>query len=99
VITIKLDEAATAVAIHRRDSDGVRRIAIGLENGEILIYTNSNSRVSTWDKVLSIDPRLAHVDRIHQLQWRSSNETSTMDLATCSEDGTLKVLIVHVGMD
>ena len=43
--------------------------------------------------------RLAHVDRIHQLQWRSSNETSTMDLATCSEDGTLKVLIVHVGTD
>lgn len=46
-----------------------------------------------------LSARLAHVDHIHQLQWRSSDEAAAMELATCSEDGTLKVLIVHVGED
>ena len=32
-------------------------MAIGLENGEILIYANSSASVSTWDKELSIDSR------------------------------------------
>lgn len=46
-----------------------------------------------------LSARLAHVDHIHQMQWRSSDEASDVELATCSEDGTLRVLIVHVGVD
>lgn len=42
--------------------------------------------------------RTAHVDQIHQLAWRAVDQTSNKELATCSEDGTLKILIVHVGV-
>jgi elongator complex protein 2 len=40
-----------------------------------------------------------HVDHVYRLAWRPTNEVSSKELATCSEDGTLKILIVHVGVN
>lgn len=40
---------------------------------------------------------LAHVNQIHRLSWRPgpNDGKGAIELATCSEDGTLKVLIIH----
>jgi len=43
--------------------------------------------------------RTAHVDHVYRLAWRPTNDNSRKELASCSEDGTLKILIVHVGVN
>ena len=38
-----------------------RTLAIGLESGEILIYTSTRENASQWTNVLTIEKRYAHV--------------------------------------
>lgn len=96
---------------------GRRRVAIGLENGYILIYSSSTNP-SEWELELTIDssyvPRLmaslcstdqgsrnAHVDQIHRVAWRPLGTKEEggggiikKQLASCSEDHTLRILNV-----
>ncbi|KAI0650069.1 WD40 repeat-like protein [Trametes meyenii] len=39
---------------------------------------------------------LAHVDHIHRLAWRPTGDHNIQQLASCGEDGTLKLLTVHI---
>ncbi|KAH9951818.1 WD40 repeat-like protein [Amylocystis lapponica] len=94
VTTIKTSDAATAVAFAPSEFDSRRRLAIGLESGHVLIYS-SHSNISEWRLDLTVDSRTAHVDQIHHLIWRPYSSNATMQLASCSEDSTLKVLTVH----
>jgi elongator complex protein 2 len=41
---------------------------------------------------------LAHVDQIHQMAWRPS-ATDPHELATCSDDGTLRILRVQLNSE
>ncbi|CCM03407.1 uncharacterized protein FIBRA_05538 [Fibroporia radiculosa] len=91
---IKTIDAATAVAFAPSDL-GRRIMGIGLESGEIVIYSCATATISDWQLELSIDSRTAHVDQIHRLMYRPSNDSTTMQLASCSEDNTLKILTVH----
>jgi elongator complex protein 2 len=43
--------------------------------------------------------RTAHVDHVYRLAWRPTDDNPKKELASCSEDGTLKILIVHVGVN
>jgi WD40 repeat protein len=45
-----------------------------------------------------IDFRMAHVDHIHRLAWRPKTNGSTQ-LASCSDDGTLRILNVQFDTD
>jgi WD40 repeat protein len=93
-----------------------RRLAIGLETGEILIYSNSRAASSPdWrqDSVitsqfvkLNLDEkntdsaaRIAHVNHIQRLAWQPTLSGTPTTLASSSEDGTLKILIVPTVMD
>ncbi|KAI0939553.1 hypothetical protein AcV5_000934 [Taiwanofungus camphoratus] len=96
VSTIRTAEAATAVAFAPSDRANRRRLAIGLESGEIQIYSCLQTSSSEWSLDLTIDFRTAHVDQIHRLMWRPTTDNTTMQLASCSEDSTLKVLTVHI---
>jgi elongator complex protein 2 len=95
-----------------------RRVAIGLENGHILIYSSSSANPSEWELELTVDslyvsglttsshpndqsPRNAHVDQIHRVAWRppiTKEERGggiiKKQLASCSEDHTLRILNV-----
>ncbi|KAJ3555141.1 hypothetical protein NM688_g2736 [Phlebia brevispora] len=93
-LTIKLPEAATAVAFTPRGHDGRRRLAVGLESGAIHIHINDSGSPGEWPEEVEVPSRLAHIGPIHQLAWRPHTESS-LQLASCSEDGTLKVLVVH----
>ncbi|KAH9482449.1 Elongator complex protein 2 [Psilocybe cubensis] len=95
VTTIKLAQPGTAVAIAPA-RDGKRRMAIGQENGEILIYSGITSSAN-WVHDETISSRVAHVTHIHRMAWRPSSQGSPEELATCSEDGTLRILIVRSG--
>jgi len=100
VTTIKMKEAATAVAFSPINRDARRRLAIGLESGEIHIYSSTLQSPSEWQLDTTFASGIAHVDQVHRLAWQPTRERNTMRLASCSEDGTLKILIVRVtGMD
>jgi len=96
--TLKFQEAATAVAFCSLDSKK-RLLAVGLETGEILIYCSLRSTPEKWDLMHSIDRGIAHVDQIHRLAWQSTEDAIKKHLASCSEDGTLRILIVRVEVD
>ena len=91
-------------------------LAVGLEVGEILIFTSSEDTPSQWTKALTIGTEcvpavfapkpqdadalfsLAHIDHIHRLAWRPG-EGNAHQLASCSEDGTLKLLTVRIATE
>ncbi|KAF5369818.1 hypothetical protein D9758_001112 [Tetrapyrgos nigripes] len=95
-VTLKTSEAATAVDFTPFDAKRRRLIAVGLENGHICIYSNTEG--SAWEHKASFDSSKVHVNHITSLRWRpqTSSETQSRELASCSEDGTLRILIVHM---
>ncbi|PCH41385.1 hypothetical protein WOLCODRAFT_89239 [Wolfiporia cocos MD-104 SS10] len=95
IATLKTAEAATAVAFAPSHSPERRILAVGLESGEIVIYSSSLGSASEWQLDLTINSRIAHVDQIHRLSARPSTDTSALQLASCSEDNTLKILTVR----
>ncbi|EIM88259.1 WD40 repeat-like protein [Stereum hirsutum FP-91666 SS1] len=94
--TIKLKEAATAVAFGK-DHDSQRVLAVGLETGHIHIYTGATP--ANWTLSTIVNPGMAHIDQIYQMAWRpdvGENE-ELRHLASCSEDGTLRILSIRLG--
>ncbi|KAF8450443.1 WD40-repeat-containing domain protein [Boletus edulis BED1] len=96
--TLKFTEAATAIAFCSLDATR-RLLAVGLETGEIYIYCNLVTAPGKWEVTSTIPAGVAHVDQIHRLAWQSTDEPTERCLASCSEDGTLKILMVQVQMD
>lgn len=43
--------------------------------------------------------RTAHVDQIHRLRWHDGDLPGQSMLASCSEDGTIRVLIVQSAIE
>ncbi|KAF5331613.1 hypothetical protein D9611_007734 [Ephemerocybe angulata] len=98
VETIKTPEAATAVAISSTGSQR-RRLAVGLENGHILVYSCPVNNAREWKLESTVDSRVAHVDHIHRLSWRPKTGGGSTQLASCSDDGTLRILNVQFDTD
>ncbi|KAI6034199.1 WD40-repeat-containing domain protein [Pisolithus microcarpus] len=107
--TLKFREAATAIAYCSLD-DLRRLLAVGLETGEIFIYSGLKSSPDRWDLACVIGRRIrchlsryyrriAHVDHIHRLAWCATEHAQIKQLASCSEDGTLKVMTIQMGVD
>lgn len=44
---------------------------------------------------------MAHIDHIHRLAWRpiAVGDYEARELASCGEDGTLKLLTVHIAAE
>ncbi|KAF8520130.1 WD40-repeat-containing domain protein [Gautieria morchelliformis] len=98
VATLKFKEAVTAIDFSPVLCDGRRRLAVGLESGEIFIYSSQPNAANGWTRELSLESQLAHVDSVHRILWRPSKDKGlTQQLATCSEDRTIRVMIVHLG--
>ncbi|KAF8195964.1 WD40 repeat-like protein [Mycena galopus ATCC 62051] len=92
VITLK--EAATAVDFSPLDSEDRRNLAIGLETGGILIYSNAGTATADWALQHTFDSSTAHAGHVHRLSWRPTSREGPKELASCSEDGTLIVRVV-----
>ncbi|THH12633.1 hypothetical protein EW146_g7516 [Bondarzewia mesenterica] len=94
--TLKLQDAATALAF-TPDNKEKQILAIGLETGEFVIYRSSQP--DDWIVSLCIKPGIAHLDHIYQLAWRPEEHTEQKHLASCSEDGTLRILKIQFEMN
>ncbi|KAL5487931.1 ELP2_1 [Sanghuangporus weigelae] len=98
--TIKLKEAATAVALTEASPDGRRLLAIGTENGEISIYDGLKETPEKWTQQVCLGKSIAHLGQIHRMSWRPRRQdgeiVSGYQLATCSEDGTLRIIRIRV---
>ncbi|KAH7345263.1 WD40 repeat-like protein [Rhizoctonia solani] len=90
--TIKLKEAATAVALS--EYAGKRILAIGLENGHVLLYASTLDAPDKWNSESTFDSSVASVGQVHRLAWQPGC-TNPQRLAMCSEDRTTRVLDVH----
>ncbi|KAF9462581.1 WD40 repeat-like protein [Collybia nuda] len=100
VATIRTSAAATAVDFSPRTPEYRRRLAIGLETGDILIYSNSHLTSSAnWTQDNIVGSRVAHVNQINRLAWQPTILGDIPTLASCSDDGTLRILIVPIAMD
>ncbi|KAG7097028.1 hypothetical protein E1B28_004421 [Marasmius oreades] len=84
---IKCTEAATAADFTSRDANGRRFIAIGLETGEIMILSSTDS--SKWNPENTSE---IHIAQITRLKWRSHQNSQ---IASCSEDGTLRISTIQ----
>jgi len=92
-------QPATAVAFTSSKKNKRRYLAVGLESGEILIYSALSSSVEDWGLDVTIDSSMTHVDHIHRLTWRPSATEEVRELASCSEDGTMRILRIQLTMD
>ncbi|KAF9055147.1 WD40 repeat-like protein [Hymenopellis radicata] len=81
--TLKLSEAATAVDFAPCDGNKRRYLAIGLETGEILIYSSDLAEPTVWSQDMSIPRGTAHL------------APGCSELASCSEDGSLRILRIR----
>ncbi len=92
---------------------GIRRtVAIGMENGEILIYATKADSLRQWSQVMKLDTKwvlhssfvslliakssIAHVNHIYSLEWRPKR--FPYQLASCSDDGTVRITDVHLDL-
>jgi len=94
---IKLKEGATAVDFLPADSHQRRRLAVGLENGEVIVYASALKTPDSWQTEVHLDSSVAHVDQIHRLAWRPKNSAEGVyELAVCSEDRSLRIIRLSV---
>ena len=84
-------------------------LAVGMDNGLIELWSVSGGRASAGSStpdssplsaacMLQFDPLLCHVSTVHRLRWRqqdSSDEKSTLELASCGADHCVRVFDVH----
>ncbi|PPQ63876.1 hypothetical protein CVT24_009502 [Panaeolus cyanescens] len=99
-LTIKTEHPATSLVFSPAYGNKKRRLAIGLENGHVLIYNNDYSSLADWKLEEEITSTIAHVDHIHRMEWRPTTDSSKVQqLATCSEDGTLRILTIPTNVD
>ncbi|KDQ10026.1 hypothetical protein BOTBODRAFT_504183 [Botryobasidium botryosum FD-172 SS1] len=98
IATIKTREAATAVDFLPIDvKTSRRRMAIGLETGEVLIYRSPREQPEKWEVELALDTALMPVDQVHRLTWRPPHRDvpeGVGHLAICSEDRSLRIISV-----
>jgi len=99
VSILTIGQPATAVAFTSLKKNKRRYLAVGLESGKILIYSALSSSVEDWQLNVTIDSSMTHVDHIHRLIWRPSVTEAVRELASCSEDGTVRILRIRLTMD
>ncbi|KAG8750459.1 hypothetical protein FRC12_012870 [Ceratobasidium sp. 428] len=95
IATIKLEEAATAVAL--TDLDKRRVLAIGLETGHVLLYTSTLDSPDKWTSEATLGGSVASVGQVHRLSWQPGKQLDpdVKRLAMCSEDRTVRILDVY----
>ncbi|KIY51598.1 WD40 repeat-like protein [Fistulina hepatica ATCC 64428] len=95
ISTLRVPEAATAVDFLTNE-DKSRLLAVGLETGDILVYKNNRDNPSEWILIQTVAAPIAHAGHIYRLLWKPDlNGGHLPHLASCSEDGTVKILAIN----
>lgn len=91
--------AVTAVAFAPRLHGDSYLLAVGLEDGQIELWLGSKAGSSLpdlkWSQLAALPPNLRHADVVRRLVWRQpSAATATLQLASCSDDHTVRIFDV-----
>ncbi|KAI8338158.1 WD40-repeat-containing domain protein [Chlamydoabsidia padenii] len=93
--TIKCPEAVTALDLAPDfNKDGCYLLAVGLENGQIQLWTTSKESPNDWTLWSQVDQRMCHVGVVRSLSWRSTNN-GRFQLASGGEDHSVRILNVE----
>ncbi|KAG0761852.1 hypothetical protein G6F57_007587 [Rhizopus arrhizus] len=96
VYTIKCEEAVTAVDFASTLIDEKYVIAIGLENGRILLYSSeSTQQLDKWELWHQFDERLCHFGVVRSLTWRKITLDGQLQLASGGEDHSVRLFNVE----
>ncbi|GAA6001452.1 Elongator subunit ELP2 [Rhodotorula paludigena] len=95
--TLKFDEAATSVASAYVDAKQLHVLAVGLENGEIRLFTSPPQDLATWTPQTVLGSDVAHVLAVTTLSFSSKRPSpSSLRLASGSEDQTVRIFDLSV---
>ncbi|GAA6000085.1 hypothetical protein JCM10207_006046 [Rhodosporidiobolus poonsookiae] len=89
--TLKFPEAATSVAATVWNERHV--LAVGLENGEVRMYTAAQGGLGTWEERVVLDSTIAHVLTVSSLAFCPKKDlpAGIVRLASGSEDRSVRV--------
>ncbi|TFL05670.1 WD40 repeat-like protein [Pterulicium gracile] len=93
VVSLKCKESATAVSLSSTKHSR-RQLAIGLEDGEIQLYESAPGALSQWNLRKTISAGVVHTKTVSRLAWRPNRSSDEDYLASCSEDGMIRILYI-----
>ncbi|CAO3596910.1 unnamed protein product [Absidia cylindrospora] len=91
ISTIKCQESVTALDLAPDFKNGSYLLALGLESGQIQLWTASKESLHEWTLWSQVDQRLCHVGVVRSLSWRSTND-GRFQLASGGEDHSVRIL-------
>ncbi|CAG8580109.1 9871_t:CDS:10 [Paraglomus occultum] len=96
VTTLKFAEAVTALDFAGCLTHGCYILAIGLENGDILLYQSKLSDAAKWTYLHAIEKYLSHISTVTRLVWRKpqNNDVGTLQIASCATDHSVRLFNV-----
>lgn len=96
--------ALSWVGLRDRRNDGL--LAIGMENGQIELWSLSCNRADDGSiatlgfaaaLLVRVDPSMCHASTVNRLAWRKNEEDDTsMQLASCGADNCVRVFDITV---
>ncbi|GAA5894313.1 Elongator subunit ELP2 [Sporobolomyces salmoneus] len=97
--TLKFDEAATSIATTYLQSQQLHLLSIGLENGQIHLYTSPVSAPSDFSQLSILDPTIAHVLAVTSLSFCPKQDLAqdvVARLASGSEDKSVRIFDIKL---
>ncbi|KAJ3096939.1 Elongator subunit elp2 [Phlyctochytrium planicorne] len=97
LLTLNFDVGATALDFSR-DEVGRDTLAVGLENGKIVLFAcQENANGKNWVKSTEIPTKIGHASSVNALAWRPSSASSTggkLQLCSASEDFSVRLFSI-----
>ncbi|KAI8394027.1 WD40-repeat-containing domain protein [Radiomyces spectabilis] len=97
VTTIKCPEAVTSLDFAPISVQNERYVlAVGLENGRILLLSALQQQVDQWESWCHVDTSMSHVGVVRSIAWRKakSPETGRLQFASAGEDHSVRIFNV-----
>ncbi|GAA5895240.1 hypothetical protein JCM8208_005945 [Rhodotorula glutinis] len=97
VATLKLEEAATSVASSFDEVKWIHVLAVGLESGEIHLFTAAPDSLSSWTPLAKHTSNMAHVRAVTTMSFCPRRPSSSMlRLASGSDDHSVRIFDVEL---
>ena len=87
--TLEFSSAVTAVAFApSKASTSPVLLAIGFENGEIEIWKCTDA---SWSMYYKLPVESSHAATVRKICWRISQDSSNFEIASCSDDHSVRI--------
>ncbi|KAI9257602.1 quinon protein alcohol dehydrogenase-like superfamily [Sporodiniella umbellata] len=93
--TVKCQEAVTTIDFAPTLINDRYVIALGLENGRILLYSAEKAQPGNWELWHQFDERLCHFGVVRSLAWRNVTQQNLLQLASGGEDHSVRIFSIE----